>query len=485
MRKNRPCLNGLSDIFAFFRSNDTPIWFVSPTPFNLLGIDRWVRCFEYLNYFDCFAGQHPRIFVPGSAGPRDFQSIEEVCNHLLEHKEVADRISTRQAGGRGGKLVLVMFDEHTERIAAEMGLEIALPPRALRERLDSKIVTTHIGNRAGVASAPNVLTRATSYADVMRVARAAGLGDDLVIQTPYGDSGRTTFFVRSEDDWNRCADKVADDDLKVMKRINHLPGTVEAVATRHGTLVGPLQVDLTGHCELTPYKGGWCGNDVFPGSFSEAQRERVRTMTRALGGELLREGYRGVFCVDFLIDIDSDEVYLGELNPRVSGASSLTNLIASTYGGVPLFLFHLLEFMDVDYEIDIDEVQARWRHFDLWSQLVLKQTDDKVELITKAPPSGLWRMDCSGAIEFVRHDVDWSSVADENEAFYLRVYGSGEYRYHGADMGVIVARGRMQSDDRRLLDRARAWAQGILARFEGAPPPDATAAPQWSPSKMF
>ena len=30
------------------------------------------------------------------------------------------------------------------------------------------------------------------------------------------------------------------EELKVMKRINHLPGTVEGCATRHGTLVGPV-----------------------------------------------------------------------------------------------------------------------------------------------------------------------------------------------------------------------------------------------------
>ena len=41
---------------------------------------------------------------------------------------------------------------------------------------------------------------------------------------------------------------------------------------------------------------------------------------------------------------------------------------------MPLFLFHLLEFMDVDWEIDVKKVQKRWEVYDDWSQLVLKQT---------------------------------------------------------------------------------------------------------------
>ena len=45
-------LRGISEIRGFFRTNETPIYFVSPTAFNLLGIDRWVRNFFYVNYFD-------------------------------------------------------------------------------------------------------------------------------------------------------------------------------------------------------------------------------------------------------------------------------------------------------------------------------------------------------------------------------------------------------------------------------------------------
>ena len=82
--------------------------------------------------------------------------------------------------------------------------------------------------------------RAKSYEELKQLAAKANLGNDLVVQTPYGDSGRTTFFVSGEGDWKKNADVLAKEELKVMKRINHLPGTVEGVATRHGTLVGPV-----------------------------------------------------------------------------------------------------------------------------------------------------------------------------------------------------------------------------------------------------
>jgi len=132
------------------------------------------------------------------------------------------------------------------------------------------------------------------------------------------------------------------------------------------------------------------------------------------------------------------------MNPRVTGASSMTNVTAVAYGDMPLFLFHLLEFMDVDYEIDVDELNARWakaQNTDAWSQFILKQVEDDVELITEAPPSGIWRMSDSGAITYVRRDTDWHTVGDEREAFYLRIADRGGYRYPGADLGILVTRG--------------------------------------------
>ncbi|MEZ5774283.1 MAG: biotin carboxylase [Hyphomicrobiaceae bacterium] len=477
-------LTSLSDVYRFFRKNETPITFLSPTPYNILGLGRWINKFTYINYFDSFDGTHPKIMVPREHGPHEFRSIEDVNNYLLRHKEVRKRLEERGPG----KLLLVMFDETTEELAKELGQEIALPPAKLRIHIDSKITTTRLGNEAGIKSAPNTMGRAKSYQALKKLAEEAGLGEDLVVQTPYGDSGRTTFFIKSQADWKKNADVLAKEELKVMKRINHLPGTLEAVATRHGTLVGPMQTDITGFGELTPYKGGWCGNDAFTGGFTK-ERKAVRTMARKLGDRLYKEGYRGAFCMDFLIDTDTREVYLGEINPRISGASPMTNLITSTYGGCPIMLFHMLEFMDVEWELDLDRIQERWSEFDNWSQLILKHPEEGVEMIARAPASGIWRMAKDGSIELVRKSIDWFLVSDEDEAFYLRVYTAGDYRYKGADIGILVSRGRMQTDDRELTPRAKAWAKAISAKFEcvplAAPMPAPVLPPEHSTQKMF
>jgi biotin carboxylase len=229
--------------------------------------------------------------------------------------------------------------------------------------------------------------------------------------------------------------------------------------------------DLTGHPELTPHKGGWCGNDIFPEALSPEHRERARVLTQRLGDRLAKEGYRGFFEVDYLADLDTGELYLGELNPRISGVTSMTNVTAGAYADMPLFMFHLLEYLGVDYEIDVAEINERWAQstsVDVWSQLIVKQTHDSVELINDAPRTGIWKLgDETGAVTFRRWANDWHSLQDESEAFYLRVLAPGDYRYKGADLGVIVTRSRLQDDDDQLTERARSWIDGILAQFDG------------------
>jgi hypothetical protein len=255
---------------------------------------------------------------------------------------------------------------------------------------------------------------------VLEVATAAGLGTDPVVQTAYGDSGKTTFFIDDESGWKRHRRDIRGNEVKVMRRINNRPVAV---------------------------------------------RDRLGS-----------EGYRGFFEVDVLVDTDTDEVYLGELNPRISGASSITNVTAGAYADIPLFAFHLLEFFEVAFELDVDEISARWRELaavDQWSQMVIKETSSIVQMITSAAPTGQYSYDRSGALIYRRAALDWHQLQNESEAFFLRIYGAGDYRWKGADLGVLVTKGRLQRRGEGGADtltiRAKHLIDSIRGQYTGQP----------------
>lgn len=48
-------------------------------------------------------------------------------------------------------------------------------------------------------------------------------------------------------------------------------------------------------------------------------------------------------------------------------------------------------------------------------------------------------------LAFVGVSNDWQDVTHEDEAFFLRVHGVGDFRFRGTDLGILVTKARMQS----------------------------------------
>src|SRR5262249_38833724 len=155
---------------------------------------------HFVNAVDSFDGRHRNVFVPDGLAPDCLDSFEACNNALLSHPAVAEYVRSR---GPGGKALFLMFDGETERLAARLGLEVCFPPPALRPRLDNKLTTTRLADQAGVASVPHVLAWVDTYGGLRRAAR--DLGPDLVVQLPHGDSGTTTYFISSADDFQMHA----------------------------------------------------------------------------------------------------------------------------------------------------------------------------------------------------------------------------------------------------------------------------------------
>ena len=173
-------------------------------------------------------------------------------------------------------------------------------------------------------------------------------------------------------------------------------------------------------------------------------------------------------------------MWLGELNPRITGASSMTNHAAFAHADAPLFLFHLLEFSRKKFQLDTNELNNRWSDpsmIDSWSQMVIKHTEDSVDIVTQAPESGIYKMLEDGRVVFDRFDYHRRAVESENEAFFLRILKPGDYRYEGADIGILVTRGRSMTSGFQLNERAKRWIHGIKQSVEARPLPVVEAGP--------
>lgn len=457
------------------------IFYFSRTAINLLGVDRFVAGFSFVTLVDCWSGEHPNVFVPKNQPRVRPRGNIEIAHWLLRSKEVQAHIAAETPEGVTPQVVFAFFDEETERICRDLGYEIMMPSAALRERVDSKIVTTEIGNSAGVASVPNILTKAESWGDLKAQAEAAGLGSSLVVQTPYGHSGETTFFISDEAGYAAVASKLQGAELKVMRYIKHRAFAADVVATRWGPVIGPVLAEIAGHKELTDHQGGWAGNDLAPDLLDTAEVRAVRDVISAFSERLSADGYRGIHEVSVLLDTDTGTAYLGELNPRMSGALATSNVPTGAFADMPLFGVHVLEFAADEFAtadgaegivldaaaINEQEILAQLdTNADNWGHLMIQHTGF-AERISSAPTTGLYRMQDDGSLTFVAPDLDWHSLSRDDEVFCLRVMNDGEYRTHGEIVALAVTRKRLQDNDGELTLNAHRVISGVQGLFVG------------------
>ena len=112
--------------------------------------------------------------------------------------------------------------------------------------------------------------------------------------------------------------------------------------------------------------------------------------------------------------------------------------------------------------------------------MVIKHTEDSVDIVTHAPQTGIYKMLEDGRVVFDRFDYHRRAVESEKEAFFLRILKPGDYRYEGADLGILVTRGRSMTNGFKLTERSKKWIHGIQQAFAARPLPSAEAGPAFA-----
>jgi len=133
------------------------------------------------------------------------------------------------------------------------------------------------------------------------------------------------------------------------------------------------------------------GNEILSTAFPPKFRQKARELTYKFGKQPAKEGYRGYFELDFLIDKKTRRHLAGRAEtPRITGASSMTNQRAFAHADAPLFLFHLpWSSAKKKFNLDVERAEQRLGRpaetYDGWTRMVIKHTDDSVDILHEAP----------------------------------------------------------------------------------------------------
>jgi len=344
-------------------------------------------------------------FCPIRAVQRDFvpNDLEKLNTQaILRHPGIL-----RYLEGLG-KIAIFSY-KHTgwvERFCEEHGWLLLNNPRVLRDQFESKDLFFRLVRKLKL---PLILgeqwdvRRLSDDKDYLELRKR--VGERLVFQlVSFSEGGgKGTYFINNladfrtflEDTHGRL-DLSQRQLVNASKFIEGISGSITGCVTRYGVLTGPVQtqvLDVPELVNLRERRGIWRGHDWSFKHYPQSVQDQAERITRALGEAMALKGYKGIFGVDLMIDMKLGKVYPNEINPRYTGAFPVYSFLQLGAGEISFDMFQLLEFLDINYQMDFEAVDRSWKAPKEGAQLVLHNKDP--ERWAKAMgelPAGVYRL---------------------------------------------------------------------------------------------
>lgn len=140
----------------------------------------------------------------------------------------------------------------------------------------------------------------------------------FIIQFNHGHTGQGTLLIDTKESLQKLIAEFPD---RVVKKSTYCLGpvyTLTSVVCKEKTLVGNANYQITGLSPFTTEPFATIGNDwsFANTSLAPEQKEELRHMAEAIGTRMAQSGWKGAFGIDVLLDIQTGNFLLLEINAR-------------------------------------------------------------------------------------------------------------------------------------------------------------------------
>lgn len=181
-------------------------------------------------------------------------------------------------------------------------------------------------------------------------------GQKIVTQTHFGWAGNSTHLASDYSEINRLITNKTP--TKFSPYLSGYSLLNNCCLTRHGLLQSPPALQYTGLKSFTSNPFATVGRQ-WPSFAPTNIINKIHQITTDFSEKVLKPlNYRGFFGLDFLVF--QDKVYLLECNPRLTASFALYTQMELKNNLTPLFYYHLAEFTNLDYQIDLNKEQERF-----------------------------------------------------------------------------------------------------------------------------
>jgi predicted ATP-grasp superfamily ATP-dependent carboligase len=253
---------------------------------------------------------------------------------LLSMPEVQDTISRLNAN-----ILVFKNTTHIESLCKEKGWKLLNPSAELGEKIENKISQISWLGELSSLLPPN---KVSIINDIV-------WGDKpIVIQWSHGHTGDGTVLVANESDLNALKEKFPYREARVTNFIKGPMFTVNIVVTSTINLLGNISYQITGMLPFTENLFSTIGNDwsVPHTIIDEGHIQKFEKISEQVAGKMQKDGWRGLFGIDVILDEERNELYLIEINARQPASTTFeseleTKMKIEGVPGITVFDAHL------------------------------------------------------------------------------------------------------------------------------------------------
>lgn len=246
-----------------------------------------------------------------------------------------------------GYLVVFKNNAKISRLCRQKKLQLINPHWQLAEKYENKINQYYWLQKIISQNLPATLIIRPQKSSFQKICSFLNL--PFVVQFNRSHTGEGTFLIYREHQWQELAKKYPLREIKCVQFIKGSTITINVCVwpfkkskMRGCILVGNPSYQITGLKEFTDLPFSTVGNDWHLAGkiLSKSDFKKIRKLCEKIGRAMLKEGWRGLFGLDFIKDKNKKWLVI-EINARQPASSGLETLLQRQSGkGLTILAAH-------------------------------------------------------------------------------------------------------------------------------------------------
>ncbi|MCX6816441.1 MAG: ATP-grasp domain-containing protein [Candidatus Beckwithbacteria bacterium] len=395
-----------------------------------------------------------------------------------------------------------------DKIVEALNLKLMSTAGVIRNPLENKRIFREELVKAGIEPIQGESLKVKDLSERKWEEFKQQLGEKLVFQLAdsVNGGGAGTFFIRNKQDFRKFRQIVREKEIKkdkdlewvnVTKFIEGEAASIIGCVTRYGVVCGRVQKQIIDQPELGEIDGRagvWQGHDWIV-DFEEKAQKEAEDLCKKWGEHIYKKGYKGIFGLDVIVSPPLHKAAGGsivpiECNARYTGAFPVLTMMQVEQGIMPFDVWHLAEWLGLDYEMDLEEVNKEYCQPMQGAQLVMHSLEAEEARVTKKMKAGVYRFGSTESslrahacpkgnmiaranpthvcakIQYVRDGFSLLDLKSKDE-FVLadRVVEKGSLLKSRSRMGRLVFKRKVVDKNGRLLPEIREVIRQIIDKM--------------------